>query len=329
MLSAKRAPANKITASIHTIAAMSAVKYAVIPVGGLGTRFLPVTKAVAKELLPIGDRPVIQYAVEECARAGIEQIVLVTNRLKTSLIDYLERDEALERLLVEMGKEDLLPLIRNTLPGGMNLINVRQSSPRGLGDAILCARSVVGDEPFVVLLPDDVLLQSTGDISDVLQRMIALYEQLQCSVVAVEEVEPESVSSYGIIEPGERLGPGYMRLQSLVEKPRLEDAPSRTAVVGRYLFAPGLFDHLAQVPEDAGGEVQLTPAISALAPNVVACDLNSERYDCGSRRGFLRANLASAMQDPELVQELRLALARSGRDEAAAGEVSATEEQAH
>lgn len=287
---------------------MGCIKCAVLPVAGLGTRFLPATKSVAKELLPVLDRPLLQYAVDECAAAGIEHIVLVTNRLKNSLVDYLERDHNLERILRQTGKEERIEVVKNVLPEQMSLVNVRQPQPGGLGQAILCARPVVGDEPFAVILPDDLLVLEQSGAEPTLQRMVALYEQLQQSIIAVQEVADADVSSYGIVQPGDPLGDDAFSVRGLVEKPLLSQAPSRWGVVGRYVLSPDVFDHLQaqqSAATAAGAELQLTDAIHLMVPDVAAHPIQCQRYDCGSKVGFLQANLAAAAKDQELQPALR------------------------
>ena len=287
---------------------MSSVKCAVFPVAGLGTRFLPATKSVAKELLPVVDRPIIQYAVAECLEAGIERIVLVTSRFKTSLIDHFERDVQLERLLETSAKLEQLQLVRSILPEKIQLIHVRQAQPLGLGHAVLCARSLVGDEPFAVVLPDDLLVPHNGGVSPALRDMSEYCDRSGHSVVAVEKVAADRVDQYGIVDPGEQLEPGCFQVNDLVEKPSVGQAPSQLGIVGRYILKPEIFARLEQAesmhrPE--GGELQLTDSIQALLPDVSAWQLECDRYDCGSKVGFLRANLAAAAKDPDLRAELQ------------------------
>ena len=301
----------------------AAVKSAVFPVAGLGTRFLPATKSIAKELLPILDKPLIQYAMDECVQAGIEQIVLVTSRIKNSLVDHFERDEHLERILREAGKQEQLQELERILPERMAVINVRQSQLLGLGHAVLCARAVVGDAPFAVVLPDDLLVPTGGGPSQSLQDMIALYGECGHSVVAVEEVAADQVGNYGIVDPGGHLGERSFQARRLVEKPSPAQAPSRWGVVGRYVLSPQIFDHLSTERPDAGGEIQLTNAIHSLCPQVAAWQIECARYDCGSKHGFLKANLAAAAEDPDLLPDLRefaaALLARDGKKRGVSG----------
>ncbi|MGI9346317.1 MAG: UTP--glucose-1-phosphate uridylyltransferase [Gammaproteobacteria bacterium] len=288
------------------------IKSAVFPVAGLGTRFLPVTKSVAKELMPILSKPIIQYAVSECLEIGVERLILVTSRLKVPLIDYLEYDRNLERTLEQMGKYEQLEAVRNILPADFPLVSVRQQQPRGLGDAVLCARPVIGDEPFVLILPDDLLVSDSKEATSPLKQMLNLYQRNEQSVVAVEHVSPSDISSYGVVDPltvpEDPKAPFSVR--GLVEKPDPSQAPSQWGIVGRYILSPDIFQHLEQESRFLKGldnppELQLTSALDKLAPDVTALPLNCHRYDCGSQSGFLKANLAVAAQDPELKEELR------------------------
>lgn len=274
------------------------VTTAVFPVAGLGTRFLPVTKAAPKEMLPILDKPIIQYVVEEAVAAGIKQLIFVTSHTKRAIEDYFDSNYELESRLSALGKYKALAKVKNILPEDVSFIYVRQANPKGLGDAVLCARSVVGDQPFAVLLADDVIdCGSKG----CLQSMIEVYQQTQSSVLAVEAVEPEETNRYGIVCV-DRLSSGYDKINRIVEKPAPEDAPSNLAVTGRYVLTPRIFELLANTEKGVGGEIQLTDAISALLKEqqVIAYPFSGKRYDCGSRLGLLEATLHYAYRDPEL-----------------------------
>lgn len=277
---------------------MPKVRKAVFPVAGLGTRFLPATKASPKEMLPIVDKPLIQYAAEEAEAGGIDQLVFITGRNKRSIEDHFDKAYELESELERAGKYDLLEIVRGVLPGNTSCIYVRQAVALGLGHAVLCARPVVGDEPFVVVLADD-LIHSKG--KGVVGQMIEVYERHGCSVLSVQEVPREETSKYGIVEV-ERDAEGVMRVVSIVEKPKPQDAPSTLAVVGRYLLTPRIFDKLERIGKGAGGEIQLTDGISELLKDepVIAYPFEGKRYDCGSKLGYLEATVEYALAHPEL-----------------------------
>lgn len=271
------------------------IRAAVFPVAGRGTRFLPATKASPKEMLPIVDKPLIQYAVEEAVAAGATRLIFVTGSSKRAIEDHFDSDTELERALIEAGKQDLLDLIRNIVPEGVSCIYIRQGQPLGLGHAVLCARSAVGNEPFFVHLADDLIRGEPG----CLQQMAGEYERHGGSVIAVEKVPHERTSSYGIvaIDSG-----NDNRITRIVEKPKPADAPSDMAVVGRYLLDPRIFDKLETTGRGAGGEIQLTDAIADLlgeAP-VHAHSFTGERFDCGSKLGYLKATVAYALAHPQL-----------------------------
>ncbi len=273
---------------------MNKVKTAVFPVGGLGTRFLPITKSLPKEMLPILDKPLIQYVVEEAVTAGIKNLVFVTNYTKRALEDYFDSNFELETRLGQKGKHELLSRITHLLPSDVNIVYVRQKSPLGLGDAILCAKNVLGNQPFVVSLADDVL--SSG--SQTLGAMLACFNNTGSNVIAVEEVAPEKTNQYGIVD----LHSGSNLVKTLVEKPSPEQAPSNLGVIGRYVLMPEIFDSLEETKPGAGGEIQLTDAIAQLmaTQQLTAMPIEGRRFDCGSRKGILEATLAYALQDPEL-----------------------------
>lgn len=267
----------------------SRVRKAVFPVAGLGTRFLPATKAMPKEMLPIVDRPLIQYAVEEAAAAGIEQMIFVTGRGKRAIEDHFDRAPELEQLLDAQRKHELLELLMSATPPGVSFVYVRQPEPLGLGHAVLCAEHVVGDEPFAVILADDLIDANPG----VTAQLIESYRRTGASVLAVEDVPREDTRKYGIVaaEPMNKL---EERVTRIVEKPRPEEAPSTLAVVGRYVLRPEVFTELATTPRGSGGEIQLTDAIARRVARgeVIARRFEGKRYDCGSKQGFLQANIA-------------------------------------
>jgi UTP--glucose-1-phosphate uridylyltransferase len=277
---------------------MAIIRKAVFPVAGLGTRFLPATKASPKEMLPIVDKPLIQYAAEEAEAAGADQLIFITGRSKRSIEDHFDKAYELESELESAGKDKLLNIVRSVLPAGLTCVYVRQAEPRGLGHAVLCSKSVVGNEPFFVLLADDLI---RNDGKGAVAQMADVYERFGCSVLAVQEVPREETRQYGIVqvEPGPQ---GELRVTSMVEKPDPADAPSNLAVVGRYLLTPRIFEKLEQTDPGAGGEIQLTDAIAALLKDepVIAYPFEGKRYDCGSKLGYLEATVELALDHPEL-----------------------------
>ena len=266
----------------------------VLPVAGLGTRTLPATKALAKEMLTLVDRPIIQYAVEEALSAGIRDIVFVTAQSKRIIRDHFEPNEVLEKELAQRGKQELLELMKNIPPPGTACQYVIQHEPLGLGHAVLCARSLVGDEPFAVLLPDDLIHHEGGTC---LQQMMEIYRETNSNVVAVENVLREQVSRYGIVETISDPD-GAVRMKSIVEKPVPDKAPSTLAVVGRYIFTSAIMPLLETTPRGAGNEIQLTDAIAALIEkeDVYLCEFQGRRYDCGSILGYMKANVEYALR---------------------------------
>jgi UTP--glucose-1-phosphate uridylyltransferase len=276
------------------------IRKAVFPVAGLGTRFLPATKASAKEMLPVVDKPLIQYAVEEAAAAGITDMIFITGRGKRSIEDHFDKAYELESELTARGKTALLEAVKDAVPKGINCVYIRQAEPLGLGHAVLCARSVVGDEPFAVLLADD-LMQPGQDGAAVLRQMVDVYAKHQASVLAVQEVRRDETSSYGIVSTAP-WGDRTARVTGIVEKPRPEEAPSTLAVVGRYVLSPLVFDHLANLRPGAGGEIQLTDALAKLIADepVLAYQFHGTRYDCGSKIGYLQATVELALRHPEV-----------------------------
>lgn len=274
----------------------SRVTKAVFPVAGLGTRFLPATKAMPKELLPIIDKPIVQYAVEEAVAAGITELIFVTGRNKRAVGDHFDANLELEAQLIAKGKTELRDMVRNIVPEGVACIFLRQPEPLGLGHAVLCAEPAVGDNPFVVLLADDLMQGETLPTTSLL-RAFARKPQ---TVLSVSEVAPEDVSKYGILRAGAEDADGLITVEGIVEKPKPEDAPSRLASFGRYVFTPEIFTLLRGLAPGAGGEIQLADAIDHLARQgkVAAITNPSRRYDCGSKFGYLTAIVDHAIADP-------------------------------
>jgi UTP--glucose-1-phosphate uridylyltransferase len=277
------------------------VKKAVFPVAGLGTRFLPTTKAMPKEMLPVVDKPIIQYAVEEALASGIEQIIFVTGSGKGALEDHFDKNQDLEKRLRDRGKLELLNAVESVVPSKAQIVYTRQSEPLGLGHAIWCARDIVGDEPFAVLLADD-LIQS--DVP-VLHQMINEFDRLRASMMAIIEVRPEETDKYGIIEADKAFN-GTSLIRSMVEKPAPEEAPSNLAVIGRYILTPRIFKHLGKLQKGAGNEIQLTDSMSALLKEqpIFGYKFRGTRFDCGDKAGFQLANLAFALERPEMREQL-------------------------
>ena len=277
------------------------IRAVVFPVAGRGTRFLPATKASPKEMLPIVDKPLIQYAVEEAIDAGVTKLIFITGSSKRAIEDHFDTDPELERALRDSGKDELLESIRGIVPDGVKCIYIRQGEPLGLGHAVLCARPAVGNEPFFVHLADDLI---AGE-PPFLTQMASEYEDHGGSVIAVENVPHEDTSSYGIVAMDES-----SRITQIVEKPAPEDAPSDSAVVGRYLLAPEIFDKLETTGRGAGGEIQLTDAIADLLDDspVYAYSFGGTRYDCGSKLGYLKATVAYGLAHPGTGAALRAEL---------------------
>ena len=282
---------------------MSEIRKAVFPVAGLGTRFLPATKASPKEMLPVVDKPLIQYAVEEAVEAGITELIFVTSSTKRSIEDHFDKSYELEVELEKKGKLEALELVRNIVPKGVSCIYVRQAEALGLGHAVLCAKSVVGNEPFVVILPDD---QIDGYGSGVVSQMIQAYQQTASSQLGVVEVPKEDTDKYGIVNT--KVGKDVdLQVHSIVEKPKPEQASSNLAVVGRYILTPRTFELLEETKRGAGGEIQLTDAISALLEHetVFAHRFKGKRYDCGSKLGYLKATVDFGLKHHELGDDFR------------------------
>lgn len=276
------------------------INKAVFPVAGLGTRFLPATKAIPKEMLPVVDRPLIQYAVEEAYEAGIRHMVFVTGRSKRAIEDHFDTSVELELELENGKKNQLLELVRSIAPADMSCSFVRQARALGLGHAVLCAAPIVGDEPFAVLLPDDLMTGPQGGPS-VMAQMVRQFEQTPTCIMAVQEVPREHVKRYGIVA-GDPAGERLTRVRRMVEKPDPDSAPSRMGVAGRYVLTPAVFDMIRTNPRGAGGEIQLTDGIARLTETegVHAYLYEGRRYDCGSKDGFLEATVDFALKNPEL-----------------------------
>ncbi|GGY20501.1 UTP--glucose-1-phosphate uridylyltransferase [Rhodanobacter panaciterrae] len=280
----------------------------VFPVAGLGTRFLPATKVVAKEMLPVLDKPLIQYAVDEAVDAGADTLIFVTNRYKHAIADYFDKAYELEAKLQEKGKDELLALVQGTLPRHVRAIFVTQPEALGLGHAVLCAKPVVGDEPFGVVLPDDLIWNGAiGSGKGALRQMAELANAQQAGVIAVEEVPHNDTDKYGIVD-ATRIDERSAQIRHMVEKPKPADAPSNLAVVGRYVLPGRIFQLLEQTTPGAGGEIQLTDAIEALLKEqgkVLAYRFEGTRFDCGNKAGLVRATMHMAMQDPKLASVVR------------------------
>jgi UTP--glucose-1-phosphate uridylyltransferase len=281
---------------------MSKVNKAVFPVAGMGTRFLPATKASPKEMMPVVDKPLIQYAVEEAVAAGITEMIFVTGRNKRPIEDHFDKAFELEAELEQRGRKQLLQMVRNIIPRRVSCVYIRQPQALGLGHAILCAESVVGNAPFAVVLADDLI---DGD-PPVLRQMTAVFERHTRSVIAVQKVARSETRQYGIVKLNSRRGTQH-RIAGIVEKPAPSAAPSTLGVVGRYILTPRIFHHLRRIKPGTGGEIQLTDGIASLLTDeeVLACEFSGTRYDCGSKVGYLKANLAFALKHPEVATELR------------------------
>ena len=279
---------------------MSTVNTAVFPVAGLGTRFLPATKASPKEMLPIVDKPLIQYAVEEAYAAGVRHMVFVTGRSKRAIEDHFDTAYELESELESAGKAELLAVVRAVQPADMVCTYVRQARSLGLGHAVLCAAHIVGDHPFAVLLADDLMAGPPGGPA-VLTQMVQAFAALGRSVLAVQEVPQDQVQRYGIVA-GQPAGDRLIGIERIVEKPAPANAPSRMGVAGRYILTPGIFDEIRHQTKGVGGEIQLTDAIARLMAKerVYAYQYSGKRYDCGSKEGFLEATVELALQHPQM-----------------------------
>lgn len=286
------------------------VKKAIFPVAGLGTRFLPATKATPKEMLPIIDKPLIQYAVEEAVAAGITEMIFVTSYSKRAIEDHFDSNYELESKLEMRGKYELLAIVQDILPDGVSCAYVRQPNQLGLGHAVLCTLPLIGKEPFAVLLADDLI---HGGEQYCLQQMMTVFNDTHSSVVAAQQVAPEETEKYGIIAL-DQTDTQRMRMQHIVEKPKPEVAPSTLAAVGRYILTPAIFEHLKKTQAGAGGEIQLTDAIGSLLSEqaVYAHPFTGKRYDCGSKLGYLEATIELGMQHPEVGERFRQYLGELG-----------------
>lgn len=288
------------------------VRKAVIPAAGLGTRFLPATKAMPKEMLPIVDKPTIQFIVEEAKKSGIEDILIVTGKNKRSIEDHFDANPELEQDLEEKHKDKLLKLTQSITDLGVNLYYTRQPHPAGLGDAISRARSFVGNEPFVVMLGDDLM----DDKIPLTKQLIDRYDKTHASTIAVMKVPHEEVSKYGVIKPSGEIEPGLINVESFVEKPAVEEAPSDLAIIGRYLLTPEIFDILANQKPGRGGEIQLTDAIDTMnkTQRVFAHEFKGERHDVGNKEGYLETSIEYGLTHPETKDELRQYIINLGQE---------------
>ena len=282
---------------------MKSIKKCVFPVAGMGTRFLPATKANPKEMLPVVDKPLIQYAAEEAVSAGVDTLIFVTGRNKRSIEDHFDTAYEMERELEAKGKTEMLEILRGILPSHVNCVFIRQSEALGLGHAVLCAKPVVNNEPFAVILADDLINFSEKPC---LTQMVEMFDYQHCSILGTQDVAKENVSSYGIVA-GTEVRPGLMEVSGMVEKPAVKGAPSTTAVVGRYVLMPQIFDKLENTKRGIGGEIQLTDAIAALMKDqrILAYNFDGKRFDCGSKLGYLQAQVEFALEHKELGKDFR------------------------
>ena len=285
---------------------MSVITKAVFPVAGLGTRFLPATKASPKEMLPVVDKPLIQYAVEEAVAAGITELVFITGRSKRAIEDHFDKAFEVESELTTRGKHAMLAMVRDVVPRNVKCIYVRQQEALGLGHAVLCAQPVVGEQPFAVILADDLI----DGKPPVMKQMVDVYRRERCSLLGVQKVSRAETRQYGIIKPGRREG-ALHPVVAIVEKPKPAKAPSKLGVVGRYILTPRIFHFLESGKPGAGGEIQLTDAIGALLAEerVLAYEFAGVRYDCGSKLGYLKANVAYGLKHPEIARDFAKHLA--------------------
>ncbi len=280
---------------------MKPIRKAVFPAAGLGTRFLPATKANPKEMLPVVDKPLIQFAAEEAVAAGIDVLIFIIGRNKSSIPDHFDKAFELEAILEAGEKQDMLDVVRNILPPHVDCVYIRQAEALGLGHAVLCAQSVVGDEPFAVLLADDLI--DAGERT-CLNQMVDMYNQHHCSILGIEQVPHQAVNRYGIID-SQPIDDSLFRVNAIVEKPPIDKAPSNLAVVGRYILTPRIFKLLEQTQRGAGNEIQLTDGIAKLLKeeSVLGYEFDGKRFDCGSKSGYLKATVEFALQHPELKEE--------------------------
>ncbi len=290
---------------------MKKVRKAIFPVAGLGTRFLPATKANPKEMLPVVDKPLIQYAAEEAVEAGIEVLVFVTGRNKRSIPDHFDKAYELEAELEAHNKTKMLDVVRHILPPEVSCVYIRQPEALGLGHAVLCGKSVIGNEPFAVILADDLI---DAGPNSCLKQMVEIYEREQCGVIGVQQVEQKDVSSYGVVA-GDPVGDRLWRMSGIVEKPAPEDAPSNMAVVGRYILNASIFNMLEQTRAGSGNEIQLTDAIANQleTQSIYAYEFFGRRYDCGSKLGYLQATVEYGVKHPEVGERFAKFLNESRR----------------
>jgi len=283
---------------------MSSIHTAVFPVAGLGTRFLPATKAIAKEMLTVVDKPLIQYATEEAVAAGMENLVFIVGRTKNAIIDHYDKAYELETELSLRNKDALLKIVREVVPPHVHCVFIRQSEALGLGHAVLCAEPAVGDKPFAVLLPDDLIYNKDGP--SCIQQMVDVYEEKQGSVIGTQTVAMSESDKYGMVA-GPQLADGLSRVDEIIEKPAPEEAPSDQAVVGRYILTPAILDKLKTTKRGAGNEIQLTDAIAELrkTEEIYAYSFEGRRYDCGSKNGYLEANVEIALQHEEMAEAFK------------------------
>jgi len=283
---------------------MSSIRTAVFPVAGLGTRFLPATKAIAKEMLTVVDKPLIQYATEEAVAAGMDTLVFVVGRTKNAIIDHYDKAYELETELGLRSKTALLKIVEEVIPSHVNCVFIRQSEALGLGHAVLCAKPAVGNEPFAVLLPDDLIYNKGGD--SCIQQMVNVYKEKQGSVIGTQTVPITDSDKYGMVA-GPKLEDKLARVDEIIEKPSPAEAPSDQAVVGRYILTPAIFDKLEKTERGAGNEIQLTDAIADLrkSEEIFAYSFDGRRYDCGSKIGYLEANVEIALQHDEMAESFK------------------------
>ena len=286
------------------------IRKAVFPVAGMGTRFLPATKASPKEMLPIVDKPLIQYAVEEALQAGITELVFITGRGKRAIEDHFDEADEIEARLQAKGKGELVKSVQNIIPKHVSCTYVRQPRALGLGHAVLCAANLISDEPFAVILADDLIDAKPSAI----QQMIKIYRVHQCSILGVQNVARQDTSQYGIVKSGIHEAPKLHVITGIVEKPKPSEAPSTLGVVGRYILTPRIFHHLRNVKPGAGGEIQLTDGIASLLKEekAFAYEFDGTRYDCGSKLGYLKATMAFAVKHPEVGKEFSAYLSSLG-----------------
>ena len=279
------------------------IRKAVIPAAGLGTRFLPATKAQPKEMLPIVDKPTIQYIIEEAVASGIEEILIVTGRSKKCIEDHFDKSIELELELEKSGKEEMLKLVQD-ISNMVDIYFIRQKEPRGLGDAILRAKTFVNNEPFAVMLGDDIVY--TGEDEPCLKQLMDCYKEYKTSILGVQTIPREHVSKYGIVD-GVNIENGVMKVKGLVEKPSIEEAPSNTAILGRYIITPAIFDILENTKPGKGNEIQLTDALTTLMEHEViySCNFKGKRYDVGDKLGYLQATIEYALRRDELKEEFK------------------------